>query len=242
MRMYAEEYMKRCEEVLARIQKEQTGNIVKAAEWIADSIANGGVLHFASFMHMPNEPISRAGGVFLIRPIMRYDRAVGRHAPPPGRERLEADKLAEQELESSRVKEGDAVIIVNNAGQAEHIVAVALAAKKLGAKVVAITCLEYSRAVKPRHPSGKMLFEAADLVIDNCGVVGDALVEVSGIEVRACPSSGVTEAYIVWALTAELLGQLVKRGLRPHVYMSANLEGASEFNERAAEEFQRTGV
>lgn len=80
--MYAEEYMKRCDQALERIKREQTGNIVKAAEMMADSTDKGGVLHFASFMHMPGEPISRAGGLFLIRPIARFDLGAGEHTLP----------------------------------------------------------------------------------------------------------------------------------------------------------------
>ena len=240
--MYAEEYMKQCDEVLERVRKEQTQNIVRAAEMMADSISKGGVFHFASFMHMPNEPISRAGGLFLIRPIVRFDRVGKEHILPPGREPMATDALAEHELQFSRVSEGDVVLVVNNAGQAAHVVSVALAARKLGAKVIAVTCSDYGKAVKPKHPSGKTLFQVADLVIDNCGVVGDALVDVPGTEVKACPSSGVTEAYIVWALTAELLHQLVERGLKPHVYMSGNLEEALEFNAKAKEEFEKTGL
>lgn len=240
--MFAEEYMNRCDEVLERIRKEQIGNILRAAEMLADSIANGGVFHFASFMHMPDEPISRAGGLFLIQPIARFDRVARGQTLPPGREPLPTDALAKCELQFSRVREGDVVLIVNNAGQAAHVVSIALAAKELGAKSIAITCPEYGRMVKPKHPSGKRLFEVADLVIDNCGTVGDVLVKVPGVEVGACPSSGVTEAYIVWSLTAQLLHQLVQRGLSPHVYMSRNLEGATDFNARAKEGFERTGV
>lgn len=70
----------------------------------------------------------------------------------------------------------------------------------------------------------------------------DALAEIPGLEVKACPSSGATEAYIVWALTAKLLHQLVQRGLIPHVHMGGNLGGATELNARAKEEFEKTGV
>jgi len=40
--------------------------------------------------------------------------------------------------------------------------------------VIALTSLQHSQSQSSRHPSGKRLFEIADIVLDNCGVVGDA--------------------------------------------------------------------
>ncbi|NMB96244.1 MAG: hypothetical protein GYA02_06495, partial [Clostridiaceae bacterium] len=58
----------------------------------------------------------------------------------------------------------------------------ALRARELKVKVIVLTNMNYSLKVKSRHHSGKRLFELADLVLDNCGVYGDAAVEVEDMQ------------------------------------------------------------
>jgi len=41
--------------------------------------------------------------------------------------------------------------------------------------------------VEPNHSSGKKLYEVADIAIDNCGPVGDAILQVDGLDTGACP-------------------------------------------------------
>jgi len=80
------------------------------------------------------------------------------------------------------------------------------------------------------------------VVIDNCGVVGDAIVEIEGMDAKVAPTSGVTFCYIIWALTCEAVDQMLARGLKPHVYQSINRPGGEEFNARAEAEYEKTGV
>jgi uncharacterized phosphosugar-binding protein len=121
-------------------------------------------------------------------------------------------------------------------------VQMALGAQARGLKVIAITSVAYGRECVSEHSSGKRLFEVAEVVIDNCGVAGDALLEIEGLDTKACPTSGVATAYALWALTAEILVQLLKRGKRPHIYRSVNLPDGAAYNERARKEFEETGL
>ena len=57
----------------------------------------------------------------------------------------------------------------------------ALEAKSKGAYVIAVTSKNHSDSVTSRHKSGKKLIDIADLVIDNCGVVGDCILQVPGL-------------------------------------------------------------
>jgi uncharacterized phosphosugar-binding protein len=43
-----------------------------------------------------------------------------------------------------------------------------------GHRIIAVTSLDHTRQIRSRHSSGRRLFEIADVVIDNCGVFGDA--------------------------------------------------------------------
>lgn len=104
----------------------------------------------------------------------------------------------------------------------------ALHAKLHGHTLVAVTSLEHSRQVESRHPSGKKLYEVADIVIDNCGPFGDALLEMSGGRGKACSISSVSGALISQMITAETIGSLIARGIEPPIFLSANIPGGIE--------------
>jgi uncharacterized phosphosugar-binding protein len=88
--------------------------------------------------------------------------------------------------------------------------------------VVALTSLAHSKAVESRAPGGQRLFEVADVVIDNCGVPGDALIEVEGSPERTGPTSTVVGALLAQALVVEVVTLLAERGHTPDVLLSQN--------------------
>ena len=53
-------------------------------------------------------------------------------------------------------------------------------AAAMGIKTIAITSLEQSKQYPSRHPSGKKLYEIADLVLDNRVPSGDGLLKIGG--------------------------------------------------------------
>jgi uncharacterized phosphosugar-binding protein len=53
----------------------------------------------------------------------------------------------------------------------------ALLAKEKGHDVIAVTSLEHTAQVQPKHPSGLRLSEIADVVIDNLAPYGDATLD-----------------------------------------------------------------
>ena len=102
--------------------------------------------------------------------------------------------------------------------------------------------LAYSSSVTSTHPSGKRLFEAADLAIDNRGVVGDAALTVEGLDAPFGPTSGIGAATVCWCICAQVVERLLALGHKPHVFKSVNLDGGAEFNRKAEEEFRTTGI
>jgi len=171
-----------------------------------------------------------------------------RHPMPPGHKKKlgEAGRgpedAVECALDRANILPGDCLIVISNSGKTPVPVQMALGARRRGLKVVAITSVAYAKECRSEHSSGKRLFEVADVVIDNCGVPGDAVLEMEGLDTKACPTSGVATAYALWALTAEIIAQLLKRGKRPHLYRSVNLPDGAAYNERARKEFEETGL
>jgi uncharacterized phosphosugar-binding protein len=89
--------------------------------------------------------------------------------------------------------------------------------------VIALTSLAHSNAVTSRAPGGQRLFETADVVIDNCGVPGDALIEVPGTPERTGATSTLVGALLLQALTVEIVTRLSERGQTPNVLRSLNV-------------------
>jgi uncharacterized phosphosugar-binding protein len=244
--MSADTFMDRAERMLGEIRATQLPAIREAARAIADSLASGHVLHYYDRGHCTGEILHRAGGMFAIHPI-RPSLLAGAE-PPPGREEEPAAPWAENQevldyvLSLSRVEPGDVVLACSVSGGSPEAVGITLGAQRAGAIVVAITSPTYSKAITSRHSSGKFLYEVADIVIDNRGEVGDAMLDIPGIPIRAVPGSGLAWVYIVWSLLAEVMSNLVDRGAVPQVYMSVNLPEGADYNAEARTRYLEKGL
>ncbi len=83
-------------------------------------------------------------------------------------------------VDNQPIGKGDALIIHSVSGRNTVTVDVALRAKEISVTVIALTSLETAEQVTSRHPSGKSLHHVADLVLDNCGCLGDGSLEILG--------------------------------------------------------------
>jgi uncharacterized phosphosugar-binding protein len=111
----------------------------------------------------------------------------------------------------------------------------ALRARETGLATIGITSRAYSDGVASRHPSGRKLADLCDVVIDNAAPYGDAAVAIEGFPQKVAPLSTVTGCAIANAIAAETVAELVRRGVQPPVFMSANLDGGDAFNRTAME-------
>ncbi len=210
-----------------RIATTQREAIERAGGWVAEGLARQRFL-FAfgtGHSHMIAEEIFyRAGGLvraipMLEEPLMLHERA----ADSTSKER-EAG-YAERILARYPVGEGDVVVIASNGGRNAVPIELALGSKARGAKTVAITNREQSFAWPSRHPSGCRLAEVADTVIDNCGVDGDATIQLGGIPTSVGSTSSVTGIYIINLIVLAAMEQAVRLGTPPEVYVSSNTNG-----------------
>ncbi|MFA6293952.1 MAG: SIS domain-containing protein [Victivallales bacterium] len=237
--MAAEQYLKIATRTLQAIENSQLGKITDAADLITASIVNdGSVFAFGashSFM-IAEEMVYRTGGLMLVNPIYPHGMNMSVR-PMTMTSKLERiPGLGTELLASSPAKEGDALIIVSNSGRNAVTIDMALLARERKIKTVVITALSYSDKVGSRHPSGKKLSDLCDVVIDNCVPYGDAAVEISGFPQKVSPLSSVAGCAIVNAIAAEIVQMLVKRGVKPPVFLSANLDGGDEYNSKLLKE------
>ena len=245
--MYIDQYFEEMKKVLVKIEVTQKEKILEAAEIIATSLANNGIWHIIDTGHMlMHECIGRTGGMMALRPI-RVNCEVANPTRFRSREGVQkitydtVDGFPQFVLGQANIRQGDVLIIDSVSGYNKLPIELALAARQMGVKTIALTAIEYSEKLISKHPSGKRLFEAADIVLDNCSNFSDTLVEVPVINRRICPSSGIGAAYIVWALQAAVVESLVQKGLNPSVYISNHMLNAGILNDQAWKNYEKNG-
>ncbi len=225
---------------LRQVEQTQRATIKQAADWMSECIANDGMVYVFGPSHaglVAQEMFYRAGGLVPVSPIL-----------PPGLtcdvrpitltselERLSG--FAERFMQTVPLRPGDVILIHSVSGRNAVAVEAAVCARNRGARVIALTNLTYSRSVEPRGGAAR-LFEVADLVIDNCGVEGDAVIPVPGQPIRCAPTSTVIGCAIANALVAETVQRLHQRGIDPPVFLSANLDGGDEHNHALMERYR----
>jgi uncharacterized phosphosugar-binding protein len=216
------------------------GPIDDAIAVIADALEAGGVIQAFGTGHseaFAMEIAGRAGGLIATNriPLRTLVLRGGRDLSVLGGADLERDAgVADDLLSLYDLHPRDVFIIASNSGVNGSIVGMALAAKTRGHKVIAVTSIEHTNAVAPKHPSGKRLSEIADIVIDNLAPFGDSTLQLEGgIGVGAV--SSITAAFIAQRITIGVAETIRRRGKTPPVYISANIPGGDEHN-RALED------
>lgn len=225
-------------EATARLERlaadAEAGALDPAIALMTEALDAGGVLQAFGTGHseaFAMEIAGRAGGLiptnrFALRDIVMHgDRDAEVLTGALEREPWVVDEL----MATVPVGEYDLFLIASNSGVNGSIVGTALWAKERGHRVIAVTSLEHTARVEPKHPSGKRLSEVADIVIDNLAPYGDATLEVAdGIGAGAI--SSITAAFIAQLLTLGVARRIAERGDTPPMYISANIPGGDAHN------------
>jgi uncharacterized phosphosugar-binding protein len=140
--------------------------------------------------------------------------------------------LAPLILKAVKISKEDMLIVHSNSGRNAVAIEMAEEAKRMGVYVVALTSKAHSSAVTSRHPRGYKLMDLADLVIDNCGVPGDAICEIPGLDMRVASTSTVVGAALMNELTVKTAAVLQSRGVEPPIFRSANMDNSEISNQR----------
>jgi uncharacterized phosphosugar-binding protein len=167
-------------EVSSRLEKLAGPNraIDDAIALVTESLESGGVVQAFGTGHseaFAMEIAGRAGGLIATNRLGLRTLVLrgGRDVSVLGGAELERDSsVAEDLLSLFQLEPADIFMIASNSGVNGSIVGVALAAKARGHKVIAVTSLEHTARVQPKHPSGKRLSEVADITIDNLAPYG----------------------------------------------------------------------
>ena len=227
--------------VLERIRDEEAGALADAGARVATAITDGRRVFAFGCSHssLPVQDIVyRAGGLMLINPLFAPGLTALDVRPVTLTSELERlSGLASAILDHSALEPGDVLIVVSASGRNAVPVEIAEEASKRGCTVIAVTSRAYSDSVTSRHASGKKMHEFADVVLDNKVPIGDAALEVEGVPQAIGPVSGVSSSAVLQGLVAEVIHQLVDRGVEPPVFLSGNLDGGLEYNARQLDQY-----
>jgi uncharacterized phosphosugar-binding protein len=228
------EFMTRTAALVERVRTTQLDQIRAAGQAFADAARSGRDVWAFGTGHshlIAEELYARAGGWAGVRAVLEPSLMLHEGVAKSSlMERLPG--LAEVLLTVHPVAAGDVVLVVSNSGINAVPVEFAAGARARGATVVAITSLAHSATQQPRTSSGRRLHEEADIVIDNCGVPGDAIVEIPGSPASVGSTSTVIGALIVEAVVAEAADLFARDGVEPPILRSNNIAGAAAHNEK----------
>lgn len=231
MRLAMQKYFSSTIEILNRIESTQSENIKKAATLMADCTKNGGIIHAfgVGHSHLVVEDVFWRGATLanihaILEPGMTGHSEITKSEYM---EKLEgAGKII---VDYHRLNPPDVIIVISNSGNNIVPIDVAFEASKRGVKVISITSLDYTNQLKPLHPSGKKLKDVADVVIDNCCPIGDAVLSFEDLPMKVGAVSTTAGIFIIHSLVVQTVEYLLMQGVKPDVYFNGSL--MANFNE-----------
>ena len=219
----AEQYLDSVRGVLEKLEIQQ---ILSAAALVANSLRSGGLIQMFGAGHsllLAIETFFRAGGLVAVNPILdrrlQFDGGVIESTEFERSSGAAAWEIARD----AGFRAGDVGFVASNSGRNVLPVEIAFQMRSAGMKVIALTNLTQSKGGDSFHPSGKLLFEVADAVLDNHCPVGDAAVQVPGISARMGPVSTIAGSALLHAVFIEAAAQLAGEGNAPDVFQSVNV-------------------
>lgn len=239
MNSVVKDYLSYVQDKLQQVSAAQEQNLIEAAKLVSESCKNGGRFYVfgSGHSHMIAEELYvRAGGLAYVKAILPPELMLHEMTNKSTLlERLEGYAAAMIKL--YKVDAKDTLMVISNSGRNPVPVEMAIEAKKVGCKVIAMTSLTHSQATASRDSSGKRLFEVADVVLDNGSCKGDAGYYLDGLDTPIGATSDCIGIALAQALITQVIDNLVKDGCNPPIFKSSNVDGADEYNEALYDQY-----
>ena len=228
--------------VLDRIADTQGPAIEEASRLCATAIAQDGLVHLFGTGHsrIPvEEMFPRYGSFPGFHPIVElsmtfHTQVAGANGQRQAMFIERVPGLADVILQNFSFGPADVMMIFSASGLSAVPVEMARAARVRGLAVIAVTSVAQSAAgdVDPRV--GGRLLDEADVVIDLCTPVGDALCTVDGLDTPVGPGSTIANVTVVNSIKVRVAELLAASCELPPVLTAASVVGA----ERSAALFE----
>ncbi len=236
------EYYDRIKGILDTIVSRERENIEKAAQLVAETVIEDKLFYvFGTGAHSivpAMEVFQRAGGLCNVSGIF-----------PPGLTDFTGTPKTERVMGFSSniydyygLQKGDLLIICNVNGINPMTIDAAEEAKRRGVRTIGVTSVQFAEQAEPnipnRHPSNKNLHDLVDLVIDAHVPVGDALLDVPGVDVKVGPGSTYPMVFIVNSVVARAIEIVAQKGHKSPVLLSGNIKAGPEHNKKYKEKYR----
>jgi len=233
-------YLSSLQNILQLVRETQIASMEKAAQMFTAAILDKHSIFTFGTNHaglLAQELFYRTGGLAVIN----YIRAPGLclDVDPPtlttDMERLSG--YGKAIVNANPIASGDVLLLHSVSGRNAVPIDAAIHARLKGAKTICLCNMNTSSKVISRHESGKNLYEVCDVVIDNRGDYGDAVLNLDGFPEKVAPSSTAIGAAILNAIVARTVELLLIGGVTPPVFISSNVPGGDEHNEKIMREY-----
>ena len=234
--MSATSWLGQAQELLADIAATQSDAIEQASQWCAETIGADGLVHLFGTGHsrIPVEEMfprygSYPGWHAMIELSMTFTgEGVGTNGQRQAMFVERVPGLAEVILSNYDFGPRDTMMVFSASGLTAVPVEMARGARRRGLKVIAVTSVAQSMSAEPDPGAGARLLDEADLVIDLCTPVADALTSVENLATPVGPGSTIAAVAIVNSIKVRVAELLSERGQMPPVITRAAVVGQEQ--------------
>lgn len=240
-----QQYFKVMNEVVEKAYNTQGDNIMKASQLLAECTKNDGIIHAFGCGHsglVTEDVFWRSATLANVHAI--FESAVSGINEITKTSYLEkVEGIGRIIADYNHLEPPDVLMCFSNSGNNAGTIDMALAAKEKGLPVIAFTNVEYADQLTTHHSSKKKLKDIADVVIDNCSLIGDAAVKLPGLDVKVGATSTIPVTYLLTALLVQTCDNLLQQGITPGVYYNGHLayerDDVKEHNDALVQKYYR---
>lgn len=225
-----ESYYRTIVDIISKIKNTQKERITQTAKIVTKVIENDGIIYIFGCGHshlIGLDCFYRSGGLANVSAMLDTDLMLHNGAAKSSKmEKMSG--IAESVFERYCITEKDVLIIVSTSGKNAVPCEMAKTAKHHGIPNIAVV----SSAYFDDEASTPKLYEFADIYIDNCVPHGDAVMSITGTDVKMGSVSTVASSFVIQSVLLEAAETAAKHGVKPPVYKSGNIEGGAEYNKQ----------
>lgn len=231
----ARSYLAACRK-LVEIVERQLPEIETAADWFAQTILAGRMVHLFGAGHsriLVEEMWPRYGSFPGFHPIVElsltfHNQVVGANGQRQAMFLENVPGLAARILRNFDLSATDCALVASSGGCNVAPIEMAAEFRQRGIKVVAVVSRRHSEASSSHHSSGRKLTDYANLVLDTGAPIGDAMVKLTGLQTPVAPGSTVGGCMVINALKAEVAARLTAAGQPPRVLTASAIVGREQ--------------
>ena len=233
-----QDYLQQSQRIIKTIEAQQQA-IEQAAQWFAQSIAAGRMVHVFGSGHsriMVEEMWPRYGSFPGFNPIVElsltfHNLVVGANGQRQAMFLENVEGLAERIQRNFDISGHDSALIISSSGC--NIVPIEMAElfQQKNVKVTVIISQKHAVVSTSKRKDGKKLSDFADLILDTGAPAGDAMVQVPGLETLVAPGSTIGGVLLISTIKAETARLLTEAGHPPKVLTATCIAGAEKATE-----------